>query len=99
MVSERHFDPGETIVRRGHRADAWLLVLTGKVRVVDRAAEAGSLPAALGPGDTFGDRSLIEPTEWPFTLRAESAVTVIALTPDAFRHFQARVVPDLGSEL
>jgi hypothetical protein len=39
------------------------------VRVVDLAADRERLPALLGPGDTFGDRSLTERTEWPFTLR------------------------------
>ena len=97
--SERHFDPGETIIRRGNHADGWHVIQSGKVLVVDVAADGERLPAVLGPLDTFGDRSLLERTDWPFTLRAESPVVVLTLTPAAFRGFQQRVVPDLAAEL
>ena len=32
--SERHFDPGETIIRRGNHADGWHVIQSGKVLVV-----------------------------------------------------------------
>jgi ABC-type bacteriocin/lantibiotic exporter with double-glycine peptidase domain/CRP-like cAMP-binding protein len=97
--SEEHFHPGDIVIRRGQRADGWHIVIAGKARVVDGAAEAGPLPTLIAAGETFGDSSLLEPLVWPFTLRAESPLTVATLSPEAFAAFQRLVGPALADEL
>lgn len=89
---------GETIATRGQPADGWCIVCFGKVRVLTRSDAASAAPLILERGDTFGDRGLIEPGPSPYTIRAETGVTLLELTRDAFERFVAPL-PALAAEL
>jgi predicted acylesterase/phospholipase RssA/CRP-like cAMP-binding protein len=50
---------GETVFRHGDSADCCYIVLTGGLFVVDDNPEQPSVIAALGPGELFGELSLL----------------------------------------
>ena len=57
---ERDFDAGEVLVREGERGDSLYLISQGQVRVTKSADDGETLELALlGPGDFFGERSLL----------------------------------------
>lgn len=56
MLGDRvTFASGETIVRRGDAADEMFVIRTGEVEI-----RRDGLVARLGPGDFFGEMSLLE---------------------------------------
>jgi len=92
------FQAGETIVKRGQPAHGWHIVSAGRVRVLEQSEAASAAPLVLDPGDTFGDRSLLEAGPSPCTVRAESSVTLLELSRTAFEVF-IRELPDLAPQL
>src|SRR5262245_61671916 len=57
------FPAGQTIQATGLAADAWHLIEQGTVRLHTSGLDAEGVD--LGPGDTFGERALIGPTDLP----------------------------------
>jgi len=52
--------PGQTLFREGDGGDGFYLVIEGSVRLIKHVGGAKTLPVAeLGPGDVFGEMSLI----------------------------------------
>jgi hypothetical protein len=85
-VKSRRYSPGQTIVRRGERDPWWGLVVRGEVAVLPaspgprlRRAPRAAASSQLLPGNSFGERMLIEGVASPHTLRAMSDVEVYAL--------------------
>lgn len=54
--TRRSFDAGETIVRRGDAADEMFVIRSGRVEI----RRDDGVVAELGPGDFFGEMSLLE---------------------------------------
>ena len=54
--TRRSFDAGETIVRRGDAADEMFVIRTGRIEI----RRDDGVVAELGPGDFFGEMSLLE---------------------------------------
>lgn len=79
---------GETIVREGERGDSLFLIASGTVRVSTRGEQDEDVPlAVLGPGDFFGEVSLL-------TGRPRTA-TVVALTETDLLRFDRTAVDGL----
>jgi CRP-like cAMP-binding protein len=55
-ASEVSFEPGRTIVRQGEMGTGFFLVVSGSARVV----RDGETLAHLGPGEFFGELSLLD---------------------------------------
>ena len=91
------FQAGETIVKRGQPAHGWHIVSSGRVRVFEQADAGSAAPVILDKGDTFGSRSLIEAGVSPYTVRAESSVTLLELSRSAFESFahESSLITDL----
>ncbi len=74
LAGEEHYAAGGAIVREGERGDRVYFVCTGRVRVVKAAAgEPAVRLAEFGPGDFFGEMSLVE--------SVVRSASVIALEP------------------
>jgi hypothetical protein len=64
---------GTDIVREGEPADAFYVLVSGKACVFKQGANGTEIPLnTLRPGDTFGERGLLEQTTRSATVRAGS---------------------------
>ncbi|MCA9623823.1 MAG: mechanosensitive ion channel family protein [Myxococcales bacterium] len=78
---ERLYAPGETIIRQGDAGDELFVIDRGEVSVIVQAApdSVPSVVAELGPGDFFGEMSLMTGEERTATVRAEGQCTVVVV--------------------
>jgi ABC-type lipoprotein export system ATPase subunit len=60
-LQPRHFDPGETILHQGQHNDHFYIIAQGQTEVLLHAADGNQVPVArLGPGQYFGEMSLLD---------------------------------------
>jgi hypothetical protein len=78
---QRQYAAGDALAVSGGTIEEVLLIVHGKVaRTVPGAYDAGSRTGVLADGEFAGDRALAgEGGEWPFSLRALTRCTVLAL--------------------
>lgn len=74
-MSKRHYDAGETIIRKGDPGEDFFLVSDGEVDIIRADREV----ARLGPGDFFGEVSLISGEPRNATAVAQNAVDTYVL--------------------
>jgi CRP/FNR family transcriptional regulator, cyclic AMP receptor protein len=81
MLVERRFDIGATIVAEGEPGRSMFIVRDGQL-VVSKQAQSGCVirMADLGPGDFFGEMTLIEMQNRSATVVAESPTLLYELT-------------------
>ncbi|WP_213285900.1 Crp/Fnr family transcriptional regulator [Bradyrhizobium sp. sGM-13] len=81
MLVERRFDAGATVVAEGEPGRSMFIVHSGQL-VVSKRADAGRVirMADLGPGDFFGEMTLIEMQNRSATVVAESPTVLYELT-------------------
>jgi CRP/FNR family transcriptional regulator, cyclic AMP receptor protein len=81
MLVERRFDLGASIVAEGEPGRSMYIVHSGEL-VVSKIGESGSVipMTRLGPGDFFGEMTLIEPQNRSATVVAETATVLYELT-------------------
>jgi putative ABC transport system ATP-binding protein len=74
-MSKRHYDSGDTIIRKGDPGEEFFLVSDGEVDIVRADREV----ARLGPGDFFGEVSLITGEPRNATVVAQKPVDTYVL--------------------
>jgi len=81
MLVERRFDAGATIVAEGEPGHSMYIVHSGEL-AVSKLGESGRVVhmAGLGPGDFFGEMTLIEMQNRSATVVAESPTVLYELT-------------------
>src|SRR5262249_61465616 len=81
MLVERRFDLGATIVAEGEPGRSMYVVHSGEL-VVSKIGESGRAVriTRLGPGDFFGEMTLIEPQNRSATVVAEIPTVLYELT-------------------
>src|SRR5262249_7674874 len=81
------FPVGGTVVRQGDEGDSLFLVAEGRVEVSVRATGVGpeQTLATLGPGDYFGEMSLLTGAPRSATIRAVEETRLVALRKEALR--------------
>ena len=81
MLVERRFDVGATVVAEGEPGRSMFIVHSGEL-VVSRLGDSGRVirMAALGPGDFFGEMTLIAMHNRSATVVAESPTVLYELT-------------------
>jgi cAMP-dependent protein kinase regulator len=76
----RSYDEGDIIVTEGEPGSSLFLIVGGEVRVFTRTDDGGNLQLAeLGPGDFFGEVSLLSGKTRTATITARTQVTAIEL--------------------
>ena len=76
----RSYDEGDIIVTEGEPGSSLFLIVGGSVRVFTRTDDGGNLQLAeLGPGDFFGEVSLLSGKPRTATITARTQVTAIEL--------------------
>lgn len=92
LFTPRVWTPGETVLAQAAAGDGFYLVLAGEAEVW-RDGERREHLATLGPGDFFGEISLIDEVPVTATVRATSDLTCFHLSRTAF-HAAMRDMPD-----
>lgn len=77
---ERTYRPGQDLVTQGDVSGPFFLLLAGRCQVT----VAGLPRRVLGPGQYFGDMSLIDGQPRSATVRAETEVTGLAIDAEGF---------------
>ena len=93
MLVERHFDAGATVVAEGRRGAQCMLFTSGEL-VVSKLRSGGSCdpPVASGPGDFFGEMTLLEMQNRSATVLAESPIVLYELTArNLYAYYKADV--------
>ncbi len=76
----RSYDEGDIIVTEGERGSSLFSIVGGTVKVFTRTEDGVNLPLAeLGPGDFFGEVSLLSGRPRTATITARTEVTAIEL--------------------
>jgi hypothetical protein len=80
------FREGETVLRQGDVADRFYIITRGEVSVTRQMQEGREVEAAtLGPGQFFGEIGLLAHMPRTATVRARTALELLALDREAFR--------------
>jgi len=111
MAAEGSFAAGTVIVREGEPGDRIFFVREGRVQVVkEKAGEAAVQLAEFGPGDFFGEMSLVEsvvrsasvvalePTR-VFTLKSTDFYKLYRQRPEQYGIVMLNVARDLARRL
>jgi hypothetical protein len=83
-MGETQFPAGHVFFRPGDPGDRAYLVREGRVEAFAGPPEAPARVAVFGPGDVFGEMSLVEERPHALTARALTAVQADALTRNEF---------------
>ena len=80
-VEEQSFERGSELIREGTSGSSAYLIVSGQCEV----RRAGARLAFLGPGEFFGELSVVDPAPRTATVTATEATTVLVLTGFEFR--------------
>lgn len=82
LALEVEFQPGDTITAEGQPGDCFYLLLEGQAGVT--TAARGPI-RDLGPGDYFGEISLVEGGERTATVEAATHIRAVAIRREGFQ--------------
>lgn len=92
-MGRQHYEAKETIFRQGDRGDRVYIIVDGEVEVV-RESDAGcNLLARLGPGEWFGEMSLVSDKPRNATARSVGPVNVLTIDEAAFNALFSHLPP------
>ena len=78
-LPQKHFAPGEIIVREGDQGNAAYMIVAGKCRAFRKTATGEETLSVMEPGETFGEMALILFEPRAASVVAEGDVTVLVL--------------------
>lgn len=88
QVQQQAYARGQTVILRGTTVDGLSIVASGKVSVWAKSEKKKALEqvAELGPGEIFGETSILEMSTAGATIKAAEDETLVFIIPqDAFR--------------
>jgi CRP-like cAMP-binding protein len=80
---------GAVVFEAGSPSDALYIVLSGEVGIYDSAEEGGGEIARIGPGDFFGELSILLYTTHSKTARALEEVELLVLPKESLQELLA----------
>jgi len=81
VAQESYFQPGQIIVTQGTPGQAFYLILSGSVEILRDGTSLG----AFGPGDFFGEMSLLDQAARSATIRALEQTVCLMLSSWDFK--------------
>jgi CRP-like cAMP-binding protein len=81
VAQESFFPPGQIIVTQGTPGQAFYMIITGRVEILRDGVSLG----AFGPGDFFGEMSLLDSAPRSATIRALDQTSCLMLSSWDFR--------------
>ncbi len=89
---------GETIIRQGEPGDSCFIIRSGQATVLVAAPEGEQAVSTLGPGQVFGEMSLMTGVERTATVRALTDMEIIRIGKDDFAHILS-ANPDIAVKI
>lgn len=107
IMDEMKFKPGQVIIREGETGDLFYVVTEGQVEIMVRDADGSDIILHVaGPGDFFGELSMLTNEPRSARVRAVDQVTTLVLERDEFfsflrthTHAAIDVMVELGGRL
>ena len=107
IMEETKFKPGQVIIREGETGDLFYVITEGHVEVIIRDADGSDVILhEAGPGDFFGELSMLTNEPRSARIRAVDNVTTLTLERDEFfaflrthTHAAIDVLVELGGRL
>ncbi|MCU0275920.1 MAG: cyclic nucleotide-binding domain-containing protein [Acidobacteria bacterium] len=91
LFSERVFQKGETIFEEDDTENSLLVILSGEVRITQRADLSGEETlTVLKKGDFFGEMALLEDRPRSATAIAHGDSVIMEISRERFMHFIAK---------
>jgi uncharacterized membrane protein len=88
IMEELKFKPGQVIIREGETGDLFYVITEGRVEIIVRDADGSDVVLhEAGPGDFFGELSMLTNEPRSARVRATESVTTLALGRDEFFEF------------
>ena len=88
IMQEMRFRPGQVIIREGEVGDLFYVITEGHAEILIRDADGAELVLhEAGPGDFFGELSMLTNEPRSARIRAVDSVTTLALERDDFFEF------------
>ena len=88
IMQEMKFRPGQIIIREGEMGDLFYVITEGHAEILIRDADGAELVLhEAGPGDFFGELSMLTNEPRSARIRAVDSVTTLALERDDFFEF------------
>jgi CRP-like cAMP-binding protein len=97
VSDERLYRPGDDIITQGSEASSLFMVDEGEVEVVKSGSREEAVLAILGPGEVFGEMSILTGDPTSATVRARTACRINALDKERLEAMLV-VEPLLGRE-
>ena len=82
--SRSHYEAGQIIFRQGELGQGFYIILTGEVQVYRQEGEQEKDVATLGPGEIFGEMSLLRGVRRTASIRALTPVDLLTMSADDF---------------
>ena len=88
IMEETKFKPGQVIIREGETGDLFYVILEGQAEIIIRDADGADVVLhKAGPGDFFGELSMLTNEPRSARVRAAENLTTLALERDEFFNF------------
>ena len=86
LAGKETYEPGEVIIEQGTASDRMFLIMQGRVSICERRRERSfHLQTLSGDGiNYFGELALLAEFDWFFTARADTEVTLLSISREAF---------------
>jgi CRP-like cAMP-binding protein len=87
LLEFEHYDWGYFVSQKGQAGTKLYIIVSGKVEVID---DEGIILAELGPGEVFGELSMISGETMTTTIQAAEPCVIATLNKKNFRHVLVR---------
>ena len=84
QTTRSHYEPGQIVFNQGDLARGFFIILDGQVEVVRRRGEIEEQVATMGPGEYFGEISLLFGVRHTATIRALTPVDLLIMNGNDF---------------
>ena len=84
QTTRSHYEPGQVVFNQGDSPRSFFIILDGQVQVVRRRSGVEELVATLGPGEYFGEISLLLGVRHTATIRALTSVDLLIMNGNDF---------------
>ncbi|PKB82459.1 MAG: hypothetical protein BZY88_04305 [SAR202 cluster bacterium Io17-Chloro-G9] len=84
QTTRSHYEPGQIVFNQGDLARGFFIILEGEVQVVRLRGEVEELVATMGPGEYFGEISLLFGVRHTATIRALTPLDLLIMNGNDF---------------